>query len=40
MWQLDFAALSDAAGRLAERAAKAGGTLIVVGSPRTRHGSV
>lgn len=35
MWQLDFAALSDAAGRLAERAAKAGGTLIVVGSPRT-----
>ena len=35
MWQLDIAALRDAAGRLAKRAAKTGGTLIVVGSPRT-----
>jgi mitochondrial fission protein ELM1 len=35
MWQLDIPALSEAAGKLAERAATAGGTLIVVGSPRT-----
>ena len=35
MWQLDLPALRDAAGKLAERAAKAGGSLIVVGSPRT-----
>jgi mitochondrial fission protein ELM1 len=35
MWQLDMRALRRAAGKLAERAAKAGGSLIVVGSPRT-----
>lgn len=35
MWRLDLKALRDAAGRLLERAEQAGGTLIVVGSPRT-----
>jgi hypothetical protein len=35
MWQLDIPALRDAAAKLAARAAKTGGTLIVVGSPRT-----
>ena len=35
MWQLDLAALRDATGKLVERAAKAGGSLVVVGSPRT-----
>jgi mitochondrial fission protein ELM1 len=35
MWQLDMAALHDAAGKLAQRAANMSGTLIVVGSPRT-----
>ena len=35
MWQLDISALHDAAGKLVERATKARGTLIVVGSPRT-----
>ena len=35
MWQLDLPALRDAAGKLAGRAAKTGGSLIVVGSPRT-----
>lgn len=35
MWRLDLAALRDAAEQLARRAASEGGTLIVVGSPRT-----
>ena len=35
MWQLDLAALRDAVTRLLARAEAAGGTLIVVGSPRT-----
>jgi mitochondrial fission protein ELM1 len=35
MWQLDLPALRDAAGKLARRAANAGGSLIAVGSPRT-----
>jgi mitochondrial fission protein ELM1 len=35
MWRLHIAALGEAAANLAERAAAAGGTLIVVGSPRT-----
>jgi mitochondrial fission protein ELM1 len=35
MWQLDIPALRDASGKLAARAGKTGGTLIVVGSPRT-----
>ena len=35
MWQLDLPALRDAAGKLAKRAARVGGSLIVVGSPRT-----
>lgn len=35
MWRLDMAALSDAAASLEQRAASEGGTLIVVGSPRT-----
>ena len=35
MWQLDMAALRVAAHKLARRAAKSGGSLIVVGSPRT-----
>lgn len=35
MWQLDIQALRGAADKLAGRAAKAGGSLIVVGSPRT-----
>jgi mitochondrial fission protein ELM1 len=35
MWQLDLPTLRDAASKLAERAVKARGSLIVVGSPRT-----
>lgn len=35
MWRLDIAALREAAKSLVRRAAAAGGTLIVVGSPRT-----
>jgi hypothetical protein len=35
MWQLDIPALREAAAKLAARATKTGGTLIVVGSPRT-----
>jgi uncharacterized protein len=35
MWQLDLAALRDAAAKLARRAADADGTLLVVASPRT-----
>lgn len=35
MWRLDMAALEDALGRLAERAAKSGGTVIAIGSQRT-----
>jgi uncharacterized protein len=35
MWRLDLNALGDAAGKLARRARKSGGTLIVIGSPRT-----
>ncbi len=35
MWRLDIPALREAAGKLAQRAAETGGTLIVVGSPRT-----
>ncbi|MEO7634983.1 MAG: ELM1/GtrOC1 family putative glycosyltransferase, partial [Sphingomicrobium sp.] len=35
MWRLDMAALSEAAAKLARRANDEGGTLIVIGSPRT-----
>lgn len=35
MWQLDLRALGEAAAKLARRAEAGGGTLIVVGSPRT-----
>ena len=35
MWRLDIAALREAAASLVKRAAATGGTLIVVGSPRT-----
>ena len=35
MWRLDLAALREAAAKLVRRAEAAGGTLIVVGSPRT-----
>ena len=35
MWKLDNDALRDASGKLARRARELGGTLIVVGSPRT-----
>ena len=35
MWRLDLKALRDAAAKLLERAEQSGGTLIVVGSPRT-----
>jgi mitochondrial fission protein ELM1 len=35
MWRLDIGALREAAASLAERAAAAGGTLVVIGSPRT-----
>ena len=35
MWRLDLVALRDAAAKLLERAEQSGGTVIVVGSPRT-----
>jgi mitochondrial fission protein ELM1 len=35
MWRLDIGALREAAASLADRAAAAGGTLVVIGSPRT-----
>jgi mitochondrial fission protein ELM1 len=35
MWRLDLATLREAAAKLGRRAEKAGGTLIMVGSPRT-----